>query len=1357
MSRTVTSVHNDWLSLVEPVGAFLTLPVLKKAWPNGIPPVDRELRADVRLRVESLSGDVSVRTGFLQWVLRELLGYEGRLRESAGVPPTLTSEFAVHRTTLRPDFALMEPGIDRPGRARLLVFRWPLRTPLNQRPARDEHGLPTQWAATPVERAATACRAVNVPLALVTDTDRFALVWAPRNAPGGHAVWPSSLFGEERLLLDSFVALLGMQRFFGVAENQTLEALLTESGSAQAEVTDRLGHQVREAVELLVSAMSRAHRSSGLMLLRGVSPQQVYSAAVTVMMRLVVLLAAEERRLLPADDPLYAESYSVAALREQLEALGRRDGFETLEKRHTGWHRLLATFRALHGGIEHDRLRLPAYGGSLFDPARYPFLERPVPLPVDDHTTLEILNALLILSFRHGGLTEARRLSYLNLDVEQIGHVYEGLLDHGCRRVDDDIVLGLTGKRGEEPELGLSVLEAQLARGDEAFGEWFREHGGPQPARTRKLLYEQLEPDASHRLMAACDNDEAVYSRVLPIAGLLREDLRRLPMVILPGALYVTKTSERRDSGTAYTTKELADEVVRYALEPLVYAPGPADGAAPRDWKLKSSSEILSLKVCDPAVGSGAILVAACRYLADRLVEAWEEEGATGGRTPAESLLPGTDWTLEARRRVTDHCLYGIDRNPMAIEMAKLSLWLTTMARERPFTFLDHQVRCGDSLIGISSLDQVRWFHIDPARGAELHAKHPLFDPTRAIDPLVEQALAKTRALDAMDANTIRDVETQQRLHREMLEVLDPLVVVADAVAGAALATPAPGYRPPWVQEDEDPLTTDDLLNGVADDVQVALTSQDAGARHEALTNLREKAEFWLDTDRPEGAPDRICLHWPLAFPEVLLSTSRCGFDAFVGNPPYLGGTRISGPLGVAYRHYLSRFIAGTKTDRADLVVFFILRSFHLLRDSGVLGLLATDKITQTGSKVVGLDTIVSEGGVIFRGTSTSPWPGNAVVSFVQVWIHRGNWHGRFWLDNNVVSGISTSLGIKTAEDRDPYRLVANAGLAYVGSKPGSPVFLVERDTLLALDDRYAEVVRPYLTGDNLNNNQDASPSRYVIDFSRTSRDRLGEFQAVLEELRSRILRRGENLSARWWEFQRSAKELYVAIESHESVLAIAETSRTLVPLRIPNRSTYSNSVIVFTRNDDCFYGFLSSTVHKEWAWHVCATLPSGAPRYIPNTAVATFPLPACDRMAESNVAEIMSELHRVRADVLTTNGQSLTPLYALINSREAEANVEQVRALHVRLDYAVAAAYEWQDLNLDHGVHQTKQGLRFTVCAAAREEILRRLLRLNHDRHAAESEKRRRSGDRESETDEKKARTVRRKRSASSAGLFRS
>jgi hypothetical protein len=140
---------------------------------------------------------------------------------------------------------------------------------------------------------------------------------------------------------------------------------------------------------------------------------------------------------------------------------------------------------------------------------------------------------------------------------------------------------------------------------------------------------------------------------------------------------------------------------------------------------LKTSREILQLRVCDPTVGSGAIIVAACRYLADRLVEAWQVEVADG-RSPTrlEGVQPD-EWTLEARRLVVDHCLYGVDRDPMAVQMTKLSLWLTTMAKERPFTFLDHAFRSGDSLLGVTALDQIAAFHLDPVTGRINWALHP--------------------------------------------------------------------------------------------------------------------------------------------------------------------------------------------------------------------------------------------------------------------------------------------------------------------------------------------------------------------------------------------------------------------------------------------------------------------------------------------------------------------------------------------------------------------------------------------------------------------------------------------------------
>ena len=210
----------------------------------------------------------------------------------------------------------------------------------------------------------------------------------------------------------------------------------------QAEVTDQLGYQVRQAVEILVQSIDEIDQDRDRTLLHEVSEERLYEAALTVMMRLVFLLAAEERGLLLLGDPVYDQFYAVSTLRAQLRDAADRHGEEVLGRGFDAWCRLLATWRAVYGGINHENLHLPAYGGSLFDPDRFPFLEGRAagsewrsttadPLPIDNRTVLHLLEALQMLQMKTpgGGSTQARRLSFRALDIEQIGHVYEGLLD----------------------------------------------------------------------------------------------------------------------------------------------------------------------------------------------------------------------------------------------------------------------------------------------------------------------------------------------------------------------------------------------------------------------------------------------------------------------------------------------------------------------------------------------------------------------------------------------------------------------------------------------------------------------------------------------------------------------------------------------------------------------------------------------------------------------------------------------------------------------------------------------------------------------------------------------------------------
>ncbi|MEI7548476.1 MAG: ATP-binding cassette domain-containing protein, partial [Actinomycetota bacterium] len=288
------------------------------------------------------------------------------------------------------------------------------------------------WATTPIDRAAHALRAADVPIGIVTDGRWWVLLWAPRPMDGaaatpGYALWSTDLLLDDELLRSAFTTLLSQHRSLAVAEAKTLRGLFEKSGESQEDITENLSIQTRKAVELLVDAFSAANNRTGGAYLDGVDADHVYQGAVTIMMRLIFTLAAEERRLLPGDDDFYSKTYGIAGLADRIIDRGNLDGEDLLADTYTAFPQILATTRVIHDGIHHNRLNIPGCGGSVFAPHRFPWLETATgnpalgPIGVDDRTMLHILR----------GLTrwDGRRLSYRTLDVEQIGYAYEGLLD----------------------------------------------------------------------------------------------------------------------------------------------------------------------------------------------------------------------------------------------------------------------------------------------------------------------------------------------------------------------------------------------------------------------------------------------------------------------------------------------------------------------------------------------------------------------------------------------------------------------------------------------------------------------------------------------------------------------------------------------------------------------------------------------------------------------------------------------------------------------------------------------------------------------------------------------------------------
>lgn len=273
----------------------------------------------------------------------------------------------------------------------------------------------------------------------------------------------------------------------------------------------------------------------------------------------------------------------------------------------------------------------------VFDPNKWAWLEgrakdsawettRAEPLPVDNRTVLHLLEALQILRTQTPGLAlTARVVSFRALDIEQIGHVYEGLLDHTVLRASETMV-SLKGARDQEPEIALSTLE-ELAPDGAKFWEFVARATG----RSKETIRKEMQLGALEHLgpLNRVCGDEALTERVTPLANLIRTDAFGLPVVIRAGSLYVTRGSDRRSSGTHYTPRTLTEPLVARTLDPLVFRDFELGVPTSRE-TLKTAREILDLKICDPACGSAGVLVRVCRYLSQRLLEAWEiaEENA---------------------------------------------------------------------------------------------------------------------------------------------------------------------------------------------------------------------------------------------------------------------------------------------------------------------------------------------------------------------------------------------------------------------------------------------------------------------------------------------------------------------------------------------------------------------------------------------------------------------------------------------------------------------------------------------------------------------------------------------------------
>lgn len=1359
----IFSKQYEWLRLIDVSGPFLSATALDAAFPSGLDALDKRVKRELahyydewQTAQDRHSSDlVALHEAWCDAVLRTGLGFRDKyLLRGAGW--SVNGEGGIG--TFSPDRALKIFG----DKVDLFVKFLPPGVQPNGRDTSDE------WKDTFVEKMTRLCRSHGTRLGLVTNGEQWILVNATQGgALSGSATWYARLWFQEDSTLRAFVALLGFDRFTG-APDKTLPRLLDESLEHLDEVTDTLGKQVMTAVEVLLEGLDRADLDSGRTLLRDVPPNVLYEASLTVMMRLVFILSAEERGLLLLGEPAYDDAYAVSTLRGKLESDRDKFGDQVLERRFDAWVRLLSLFRAIYSGIDHPLLRMPAMGGSLFDPDKYPFLEgrsrdvswdieNPPPLPIDNRTVLLLLESLQVLKAKDGAIP----LSFRSLDVEQIGYVYEGLLEATGARATETL-LGLKGdKDHHNPEIALSELEMLKMESEEKLFARMKEVTGRSA-----IANEYADPPDTTTLPflgKACRGDEELKNRILPFFNWMRLSEWGEPVVYHKDSFYVTEGADRRSTATHYTRKELTEPLTKEALEPVVYI-GPAEGLPRAEWKLKSPAEILNLKVCDPAMGSGAFLVQACRYLGDRLVDAWERAESEGKVIDANGVVTDfppdepmskvqEDRLVEARRLVAERCLYGVDINPLAVELAKLSLWLVTISKGRPFGFLDHNLKSGDSLLGVSDIEQLVQFRMKPEPG----------DPGNLMSAQIRNAVedAKKERLELRETRIrdIRDIRVQMH-HLEKADAATfRLKEYADYFIGTVLTSGKPSKKT-FKEWDAAAMQGYSLLNPATDSF--------------ASAQEKRRAIVMLSHDLPIGKTQaRHPFHWAIEFPEVF---AQGGFNAIVGNPPFGGGRKLKESLGETYHSFISCYHSFTKNSskNADLCAYFYLRSYCLIRDCGVFGLVACNTIAEGDTRQVGLEPIISNGATIIAAHPNLPWPGQAAVVISPVTIYKGTkWLSKKLLQNKNVDIISPFL--TAHEEWTPKVLSANAHQVYQGTLVLGMWFVLTDDEalrLIAVDKSNKDVVCPYLSGEDLNSNSEQKPSRWIINFydwpllrsDKETWDRSSEsekrmlikqgivqpdykghvakdYESALNVLKTKLLSEnpdGISDSERpcWWQFWRPRPELYHSIgrgllynkhPAHwnpdcslpQCVSMITLHTKYFTPFPVENSCVASHAIAVFSINDPRRIALLSSSQMQYWVQSKGSSIGQGL-RFTPSDCYETFPFPLSPLPQLESLGE-QFDVHRRK--IMLARQIGLTALYNLFhNPGETDAELEEMRRLQREIDIAVRDSYGWQDIDLEHGFHEVgylpaNDNVRYTISESARIEILKRLAKLNKER----------------------------------------
>ena len=1338
--------HLEWIGFVRPTGLVVSAPALVRA--QAI--LNRRDAEGQRLLTQCVKerdvGEDAEKEPYLpdfRAFAGTVLGWRFSPKAYAGmeqssIPPELEVQLPDSDTILRPAYAVREldavrgrttPSSANAGNAdstdacsgwQLLVRELPTGADFDQ-VKRGAGGIDAS-AHGYLERL---LRGTGVPAGLLFNGTAVRLVSAPRGENSGWVDFrvADMLQTAGRPISTALRLLLSERRLLSLPRSQRLTALLEDSRKFQNEVSERLAEQVLHSLYELLRGFQAAHDASRGELLRNwleTQPDEIYRALLTVVLRLVFLLYAEERDMLPHENETFLRHYSLSGLYDRL----REDAAlypDTMDQRFGAWAQLLTLFRMIHDGAKSGDMRLPARPGVLFDPERYDFLDGKIsqssnspPSPhsqfsiplVPDGTIYRVLEKLLVLN--------GERISYRALDVEHVGAVYETMMGFRLETASGHSVAIKAAKKHGAP--ATVNLEELLGEPGSKRARWIRD-------RTDRKLTDKVG-----KAVREATSLEALHAALDSVV-----DKDSTPDLVAQGAMVLQPSEERRRSGSHYTPRELTGPIVQRTLAPVLDRLRAENGATPRP------AQILDLKVCDPAAGSGAFLVEVCRQLGDALVEAWHAYGETPD-------LAGADEIVSARRLVARRCLYGVDRNPVAVDLTKLSLWLVTLSRDQPLTFVDHAIRHGDSLVGLS-MRQIEGFH------------------WKGDAPYFQAGLEVMHASESMKGyfefrERIREDEEEllQSQWKKAQHLLYPMKFLGDLVLIAFFEGKQPKER------------EDKRL-----EFSEAVESRDAETYRNRARQLRKS--------EPPLAP----FHWEIEFPEVFWRRNA-GFDSIVGNPPFAGKNTVAVGNVASYPEWL-KCMHLESHGNADLVAHFFRRSFNLIRNEGTLGLIAKNTIAQGDTRSTGLRWICNQGGSIYYAIRRVKWPGLAAVLVSILNVKKGNNSVSCQLDVRKVEKITAFL-FHTGGNENPAVLKINKNKSFQGSivlgmgltfddtdKKGIATSLAEMCRLIDQDKHNKMVIFPYIGGKELNSSPTIACHRYVINFQdyplkRTDLD--VSWERADDAQRAKWLQNGcvpqdypnpvaadwpellriveqnvrpsraalppksnwnRDVAKRWWQFAADRRNLREIIAKLNRVLALGQVSQHLALAFLPSCMVFSCKLYVFPFASYAAFCALQSRIHETWARFFGSTMEDRL-SYTNVDCFETFPFPI-DWSTRVDFEVVGKTYYEFRAELMVGNNEGMTKTYNRFHDpNEDDSRIVRLRELHADMDRAVLDAYGWTDIPteceflLDYEIDEEEWGKkkkpwRYRWPDPVRDEVLGRLLELNAQRAAEE----RRSG----------------------------